>query len=93
MAIASIVLHSTGSLSELEKALQALPGFVDATPVPPDKLAVTIESPAEKLPETLKQAASLPAVWNMELVYANYEDDLDEEGFMTAPAGHLIKKQ
>lgn len=85
MAIAAIVLHSTGSLQELENALRALPGTVDAKQVQPGKLAATIESPAEKLIQTLEKAQNLPGVWNLELVYVNYEEDLDSAGFMNTP--------
>lgn len=93
MAIAAIVLHSTESLQELENALRALPGTVDAKQVPPGKLAATIESPAETLIRSLEKAENLPGVWNLELVYVNYEEDLDCSGFMNSPPAHLLRKR
>lgn len=85
MAIAAIVLHSSGSLRQLETALRALPWIVDAQAVPPDKMAVTLESPSEKIMEHLQITGRLPDVWNLELAYVNYEDDLDSDGHMNCP--------
>lgn len=93
MAIAAIVLHLAGSPQEPETALRAMPEMVEAAFVPPDKLAATLECPSETMLACLQKAANLPNVWNLELVYVNYEDDLDENGHMKAPPFEDISKK
>lgn len=85
MAIAAVVLHAHGDLAELEGRARSLPWVVDTRQVPPDKLAVTLESPSENILEDLKNTSRLANVWNLELVFVNYEEDLDDEGFMKCP--------
>lgn len=90
MAIAAVVLHSTGSLQSIEKILRAFPWIVDVQQVPPDKMAVTLESPSDRITKDLQTLGQLPDVWNLELVYVNYEDDLDSNGHMNCPSPEFI---
>lgn len=85
MAIAAVVLHATGRLPDLQKSARAFPWVVDTRPVPPDKLAVTLESQSRSIMDNLQLLAALPEVWNLGLVFVNYEDDLDPDGFMPCP--------
>lgn len=91
MAIAAIVLHSLGSLRELERSLQALPWIVETKQIPPSKIAATLESPSEKIMEHLQKTGELPLVGDLELVYANYEEDMDIDGHMNCPPQHSTK--
>lgn len=86
MAIAALVLHCAGGLPELAIALEALPGVVDKRQVPPDKIALTLEAPSQDLTGRLKSLKNLPNIWDLELVYVNYEDDLDAHGHIACPA-------
>lgn len=93
MAIAAIVLHTAESPQELEKSLRALPWIVDAKIAAPDRLAVTLESPAQEIMEKMRLASRLPGVWNLELVYMNYEDDMEsEEGIICPPIAEIRNK-
>lgn len=85
MAIASFVLHTGGSLESLSREVQAFPAVADMREVPPDKLAVTIDIPSARLSRLLKDLKNLRDVWNLELVYVNYEDDMDASGFINYP--------
>lgn len=89
MAIASFVLHTGESLQSLLARIRTFPCLVAAEEIPPGKVAAVIEIPAIDLTAALKKLSSLPGVWNLELVYVNYEDDLDSGGFIACPPDSL----
>lgn len=86
MAIASVVVYSPpGRAQELAKALRSLAGVADCEIVAPDRLAAIIEAPAAKLLDSLRAVEKLPDFVNLELVYVNYEDDLEAAGGIGCP--------
>lgn len=48
-------------------------------------LAVVLECPSQGLTGVLEEMAALPCVQEVVLAYADYEDDLDENGHMAPP--------
>lgn len=89
MAIAAIVLHVPEQ--ELEGALnslQHLPGLLAAARGAPERIAATIETPAANLLDCLRNFQKLRGVIDLELVYVNYEDDMDTNGFIDSPSLH-----
>lgn len=92
MAIASIVAHSLPEdLAELHKSLLSFGEALECRTLPPDKLAATLECPGERLPSVLKKIAQLPKMLDMELVFASYEDDLDDA--MPMPNMEIFKNK
>lgn len=81
MAIASFVLHTIpAGLERTLAALQARQGILAAQKATEDRIAATAELAALELPLCLQDCKNLPDVIDLELVYVNYEDDLDGEG-------------
>lgn len=62
-----------------------MPELIESRAVPPNRIAATLETPADKLFDVLQQIQILPAVHNLELVYVNYEDDLENSGQIPCP--------
>lgn len=94
MAIASIVVHTfPASLQNLQNDLQALAEIVAARSVEPDRIAAAVETSAAKLPRILQNIEKMPEVLNLELVFVNYEDDLDKSGGIACPPLADILKQ
>lgn len=86
MAIAGIVLvHSPQSQEALLETLGGMAPISALSPVNPEKLAVSLELPSAELTTFLKKLATLPLVQDLELVFVNYEDDLDDEGHIAVP--------
>lgn len=86
MAIAGIVLHaSPANLQGLLKTLQNLAEIPDCQIVPPDRIAASLETPSLNILRALKKISNLPAVLNLELVYINYEDDIERDGEIGCP--------
>lgn len=94
MAIAAIVLHVPGP--ELEgaiRSLQKMPELLEAAQGAPERVAATFETPASKLLECLQKCQKIPGVLGLELVYVNYEDDMDKDGFIDCgPLDELRRK-
>ena len=86
MAIAAVVItHSPQDQTTLQDALGRMGPLLDIRAVDFDKIAATMELPSEELTAFLKKIAALPEALNLELVFVNYEDDLDEDGFIPTP--------
>ena len=86
MAIAGLVIHaSPASLQGLLSALQNLAEVPDCQVVPPDRIAASLETPSLNILRALKKIGNLPDVLNLELVYINYEDDLERDGEIACP--------
>ena len=86
MAIASIILFQASQDQKyLCEILESLKQITGVKCVGEEKIAVTLEMEASGLTSFLKKLSSLPKVHNLELIFVNYEDDLDEQGFITAP--------
>lgn len=93
MAIAAIVLHAhPADLKSLLTLLKAEKNILDCQQAAEDRIALTIETSAATLLQALEKIKSLQGVWNLELVYANYEDDLDQNGSIACPPIAEIKK-
>lgn len=94
MAIAAIVLQV--SASDLEGALaslQNMPEIVAAAQGAPERIAATIDAPAAELLNCLQKCQNLPQVIGLELVYVNYEDDMDRDGFIAcASLNEILQK-
>lgn len=87
MAIAGIVISAAQArLSEVRELVRAMPGVLDVQ-VADDasRLAVVLESSSRTLQKDLESLRDLPHVLEVEVAYANYEDDLDSEGHMACP--------
>ncbi len=83
MAIAAIVLQVlNGSMEGVLSSLHAMPETVSAAQGADDRIAATMETPAHKLLASLESAKKLPGVIDLELIYVNYEDDMDGSGFI-----------
>lgn len=86
MAIAGIVLQVLPvSLGEVSASLQAVAEILDVRPAPPDRIAASVECASIKILAALKKIGSMPGVINLELVYVNYEDDLESTGTIACP--------
>lgn len=89
MAIAAIVLHVLEpKLEGALNSLQQIPGLVEAAQGAPGRIAATVETPVPNLLDCLQECRNLSGVIDLELVYINYEDDLDSNGFMDGPSLH-----
>lgn len=88
MAIAGIVISAPRHrLTQVRELVRLVPGvldvqFVDGQP----RLAVVLESPSQTLQKDLEGLRALPDVLELDVAYANYEDDLDSDGHMACPA-------
>lgn len=86
MAIAGVVLTVTlGHQGEAGEALKAFPGVIEVQAVEEIKLAAVLESPSERLQSDLEALSELPHVIQLDVVYVNYEDDMDSSGHMACP--------
>lgn len=86
MAIAAIVAHClTDSLQGLSMALQEMPVVVEARAVTADRIAAAVEASSDLLPMVLKEIQELPDLLQLEVVFINYEDDLDAQGEIKSP--------
>ena len=90
MSIAGLVLAAPAErLAEVEAALRGRESVVETRPTPDDALirglAVVVERSSADLKAELESLRDLPGVEALHLVYADYEDDLDEKGEMPCP--------
>ncbi len=86
MAIAGFVIQSSPDhLQGLQKALQNLTEVIDSLVVQPDRVAASLETPSLNILRAFKKINTLPGVLNLEIVYINYEDDLDRDGSIACP--------
>lgn len=93
MAIAAIVIHSLPHEQEcVSGVLQLMKPVIEWKTVSPDRIAATIECPSLDLLATLQQIKAQPAVLEMDLVFVNYEDDIDAEGYVPCPPLEQLKK-
>lgn len=86
MAIAGIfALHVPQSRDDLLKSLGNMPQILELKPVDTGKLAISLELPGSELTAFLKKLSDLEDILNVEVIFVNYEDDLDTEGHMEIP--------
>lgn len=87
MAIAGIVISAAQDrLSEVRELVRDVPGVLDVQLVREEhKLAVVLERPSRTLQRDMESLRALPHVLEVDVAYANYEDDLDSEGHMACP--------
>lgn len=87
MAIAAIVVEvEPQTASRAGKALEEIDGVTGWQLAAPGRLAATVECPADKLPELLQRISDMRDALDLELVFVNYEDDLDEDGQILCPS-------
>jgi nitrate reductase NapD len=87
MAVAGIVLTvALGHQSEVAEALKGVSGVVEVQPVEAIKVAAVVESPSDRLQADLEAANGLDHVVQLDVIYVNYEEDMDSEGHMPCPA-------
>lgn len=91
MAIAGIILSApAGELAGLEAAVRGRAGIVDAQRTPADApiggLVLVVELASDNIQKELGALRELPGVEELHLVFANYEDDMDNQGHMACPA-------
>ncbi|MBQ7609264.1 MAG: chaperone NapD [Desulfovibrionaceae bacterium] len=87
MAIASLLLNiSESDRKALHTSLTARQDILEIQDTPENAaqkgLILVVECPSDALSGTLKEIADLPGVLELNLVYANYEDDLECDGTM-----------
>lgn len=94
MAIAAIVVYCEPErLQNLSEALQTFAARIEARIMGTDRIAATVEASSDLLPIILKKIQDLPDVFNLELIYVNYEEDLDENGNMPcAPMREVLDR-
>ena len=93
MAVAGIVLTVTlGHQSEVAEALKSVPGVTEVQAVEEIKVAAVVESPSDRLQNDLEAANKLEHVIQLDVVYVNYEDDLDCNGHMACPKHYGKRK-
>ncbi len=86
MAIASFfVLHSPQDQKQVLETLGRLSQIVAIRPVDEEKTAASLELPGQELTYLLKKISAIPQILSLELIFVNYEDDLDGNGFMEIP--------
>lgn len=86
MAIAGFVIHTTqANLQDLLKILQNSAEIPDCQVIPPNLIAATLETPSLNILRAFKMIDKLPGVLNLEIVYINYEDDLERDGGISCP--------
>lgn len=86
MAIAGVfAVHAPQDREPLRIALGSMPQILEIAPVDDNKLAITLEAPAFALTSFLKQLGEMDSILNLEVIYVNYEDDLDRDGYMDVP--------
>lgn len=90
MAIAGIALEvETGRLSEVEAALKARPDVTNIERLPNEAafqgFCFVLEKSSDTLHDALKEVNEISGVTNLNLAYASYEDDWDENGQMKCP--------
>ena len=91
MAIAGIILSApVGALVGLEAAVRGRAGIVDVQRTPADAeirgLVLGGEQTSDTIQQELGTLRELPGVEDLHLVFANYEDDMDNQGHMDCPA-------
>lgn len=72
--------------------MQTLEGRIEINQIGSDRLAATVEAPSSSLPLLLRRIQDFPNVFELELVYVNYEEDLDADGNMPCPPISKILK-
>lgn len=86
MAIGSFfVLHTPQDQESVLEILGSFPQIVELSPVQEDKTAAAIELPGQEVTSFLKKISSINQILSLELIFVNYEDDLDENGNMLLP--------
>ncbi len=91
MAIASLLLNiSETDRKALTATLTARKDITEVKDTPENAvqkgLILVVECPSDAIAGTLQEIAALPGVLELNLVYANYEDDLGSDG--TMPFSH-----
>ncbi|MDO5536432.1 MAG: hypothetical protein Q4F72_02730 [Desulfovibrionaceae bacterium] len=86
MAIAALLLMIQPERRERTLAcVSAFPGVVETKTAADGRLACVFERGSLELQKGLEDLNGLEGVIQMDVVYINYEDDLDETGHMACP--------
>ena len=86
MAVAGIVLTVTlGHQAEVVEAVKNHPGVAEVQAVEEIKVAAVVESPSDRLQIDLEAVNALEHVVQLDVVYANFEEDMDSSGHMACP--------
>lgn len=81
MAICALVLQvEKHALEGVLNTLRGMPEIIDAGGASPERIGASLEIPSAQLLDFLRTCHNLPGVIDTELVYVNYEDDMDENG-------------
>ncbi len=91
MAIAGIILSAQeGEVAGMEDVVCGRTGIVDVQRTPVDEeirgLVLVVEQTSDTIQKELGALRELPGVEDLHLVFANYEDDMDNQGHMDCPA-------
>lgn len=83
MAIAALVVETReDNMEDVLRALRAMPPILEANPATASRIGAALETPASNLLDSLRACKNLSGVIDIELVYVNYEDDIDACGFI-----------
>lgn len=94
MAIASVVVQTlTADAEGVLTSLRSSPAVLQAVEASPGRIAAGVETPADSLLKVLRDLERLPGVVQLELVFVNYEDDMDENGFIECGDMEALRKQ
>lgn len=86
MAIAGLVLMVQEGKTDMVRAeAAAFPGVVEARDADGGKVACVLECSSMDLQKAMEGLNQMEGVLQLEVVYVNYEDDLDEQGHMPCP--------
>lgn len=86
MAVTGLVFMSRpGQEDALAAALLSFPGIVERRRAKEGRIVAVLECSSRDIRDRLEAAASLPAVLELSVAYADYEDDLDAGGHMRCP--------
>lgn len=94
MAIAALVVETREeSMEGVLSALRNLPSILEANPATASRIGAALEIPANNLLDALQVCKNLPGVIDIELVYVNYEDDIDACGFIECGSYETILRK
>lgn len=92
MAIASALLTvSAADAVHVRSVLSARHDIVELQPLPENSskrsgFAVVFECPSHCIPTVLAEMQNIEGITEVNLVFANYEDDIDAEGYIPVPS-------
>ncbi len=80
-----VVIPLPGQEDAAARALASFPGVVEQRQADGGRLVAVLECSSRDIRDRLEEAAALEPVLELAVAYADYEDDLDDEGHMPCP--------